>query len=97
MNEDNYTGFKKRLSAVDIYTYELLCLHYIFLSLILFAVIHGYHNRRDLSCPPKVNAYRAFSSPIKYQLSRSVFSERLRRDGEHVSSLKETWWRAPSL
>ena len=23
MNEDNFTGFKKRLSAVEIYTYEL--------------------------------------------------------------------------
>jgi len=23
MNEDNYTGFKKRLSAVETYTYEL--------------------------------------------------------------------------
>ena len=53
MNEDNYTGFKKRLSAVEIYAYELLCLHHIFLFLILFAVIHGYHNRRDLRCPPK--------------------------------------------
>ena len=53
MNEDNYTGFKKRLSAVEIYAYELLCLHHIFLFLIPFAVIHGYHNRRDLRCLPK--------------------------------------------
>ncbi len=57
MNEDNYTGFKKRLGAVEIYAYELLCPHHVFLSLILFAVIHGYHNRRDLRCPPKVNAH----------------------------------------
>ena len=53
MNEDNYTGFKKRLSAVEIYTYELLCLHYIFLFLILFAVIHGFHNRRETYGAPK--------------------------------------------
>ena len=59
MNEDNYTGFKKRLSAVEIYTYELLCPHHIFLSLILFAVIHGYHNRRDLR----------YSTKSKYLLS----------------------------
>ena len=57
MNEDNYTGFKKRLSAVEIYTYELLCPHHIFLSLILFAVIHGYHNRRRTYGAPKVNTY----------------------------------------
>ena len=57
MNEDNYTGFKKRLRAVEIYTYELLCLHYIFLFLILFAVIHGYHNRRETYGAPKVNTY----------------------------------------
>lgn len=59
MNEDNYTGFKKRLRAVEIYTYELLCLHHIFLFLILFAVIHGYHNRRDLR----------YSTKSKYLLS----------------------------
>ena len=59
MNEDNYTGFKKRLSAVEIYTYELLCLHHIFLFLILFALIHGYHNRRDLR----------YSTKSKYLLS----------------------------
>ena len=53
MNEDNYTGFKKRLSAVEIYAYELLCLHHIFLFLILFALVHGYHNRRDLRYLPK--------------------------------------------
>ena len=53
MNEDNFTGFKKRLSAVEIYTYELLCLHHIFLFLILFAVIHGYHNRSDLRYLPQ--------------------------------------------
>ena len=53
MNEDGCTGLKKRLSAVEIYTYELLCLHYIFQSLILFAVIHGYHNCKDLRCLPK--------------------------------------------
>ena len=53
MNEDNFAGFKKRLSAVEICTYELLCLHYIFLFLILFAVIHGYHNRSDLRYLPK--------------------------------------------
>ena len=53
MNEDNFTGFKKRLSAVEIYTYELLCPHHIFLSLILFAVIHGYHNRRETYGAPK--------------------------------------------
>ena len=57
MNEDNFAGFKKRLSAVEICTYELLCLHHVFLFLILFAVIHGYHNRRDLRYPPKVNTY----------------------------------------
>ena len=57
MNEDNLTEFKKRLSAVEIYKSELLCLHHAFLSLILFAVIHGYHNRRDLRVPPKVNTY----------------------------------------
>ena len=57
MNEDNFTGFKKRLSAVEIYTYELLCLHYIFLFLILFAVIHGYYNRRRTYGAPKVNTY----------------------------------------
>ena len=57
MNEDSSTGFERRLSAVEIYTYELLCLHHVFLSLILFAVIHGYHNRRDLRVPPKVNTY----------------------------------------
>ena len=56
MNEDNLTGFKKRLSAVEIYTYELLCLHYIFQSLILFAVIHSYHNRRGTyGAPKKIN------------------------------------------
>ena len=53
MNEDNYTGFKKRLRAVEIYTYELLCLHYIFLFLILFAVIHGYHNRKGPMVSPQ--------------------------------------------
>ena len=53
MNEDSYTGFKKRLSAVEICTYELLCLHYIFQSLILFAQIHGYHNRRGTYGAPK--------------------------------------------
>ncbi len=57
MNEDNYTGFKKRLSAVEIYTYELLCPHHAFLSLILFAVIYGYHNRRRTYGAPKVNTY----------------------------------------
>ena len=57
MNEDNYTGFKKRLSAVETYTYELLCPHHIFLFLILFAVIHGYHNRRETYGAPKVNTY----------------------------------------
>ena len=46
---------------------------------------------------PKVNAYRAFCSTIEYLPSRCVFSEGLRRDAEHVSSLKETWWRASSL
>ncbi len=53
MNDDNFNGFKKHLSAVEIYTYELLCPHHIFLSLILFAVIHGYHNRSDLRYLPK--------------------------------------------
>ena len=53
MNEDNFTGFKKRLSVVEICAYELLCLHYIFLFLILFAFIHGYHNRRDLRYLPQ--------------------------------------------
>ena len=53
MNEDNYTGFKKRLSAIEICTYELLCLYHVFLSLILFAVIHSYHNRRDLRYLPQ--------------------------------------------
>ena len=57
MNEDNYTGFKKRLRAVEIYTYELLCPHHIFLSLILFAVIYGYHNRRETYGAPNVNTY----------------------------------------
>ncbi len=57
MNEDNLTGFKKRLSAVEIYACELLCLHHAFLFLILIAVIHGYHTCRDLRCPPKVNTY----------------------------------------
>ena len=57
MNEDSCTGFKKRLSAVEICTYELLCLHHVLLFLILSAVIHGYHNRRDLRYPPKVNTY----------------------------------------
>ena len=46
MNEDNYTGFERRLSAVEICACELLRLRHAFLSLILFAVIHGYHNRR---------------------------------------------------
>ena len=53
MNEDSFTGFKKRLSAVEICACELLCLHHTFLFLILFAVIHGYHNCRDLRCLPK--------------------------------------------
>ncbi len=53
MNEDSCTGFERRLSAVEIYTYELLCLHHVFLFLILFAVIHGYHNRSDLRYLPK--------------------------------------------
>ena len=53
MNEDNYTGFKKRLSAVEIYAYELLYLHHIFLFLILFAIIHGCHNRRGTYGAPK--------------------------------------------
>ena len=57
MNEDSCTGFERRLSAVEIYTYELLCPHHIFLSLILFAVIHGYHNRRETYGAPKVNTY----------------------------------------
>ena len=47
MNEDNFAGFKKRLSAVEICACELLRLRHAFLSLILFAVIHGYHNRSD--------------------------------------------------
>ena len=53
MNEDNYTGFKKRLSAVEIYAYELLCPHHVFLSLVLFAVIHGRNNRGGPALPPK--------------------------------------------
>ncbi len=53
MNEDSCTGFERRLSAVEIYTYELLCLHHIFLFLILFAVIHSYHNRRGNYGAPK--------------------------------------------
>ena len=57
MNEDSCTGFERRLSAVEIYTYELLCLHHIFLFLILFAVIHGYHNCSGPTVPPKVKAY----------------------------------------
>ena len=52
MNEDSCTGFERRLSAVEIYTYELLCLHHIFLFLILFAVIHGYHNCSGPTVPP---------------------------------------------
>ena len=59
MNEDNFAGFEKRLSAVEICTYELLCLHHVFLFLILFAVIHGYHTRRDLR----------YSTKSKYLLS----------------------------
>ena len=57
MNEDGCTGLKKRLSAVEICACELLCLRHAFLFLILFAVIHGYHNCRGLRCPPEVNAY----------------------------------------
>ena len=57
MNEDSSTGFKKRLSAIEICMYELLCPHHIFLFLILFAVIHGYHNRRETYGAPKVNTY----------------------------------------
>ena len=59
MNEDNYTGFKKRLSAIEICAYETLRIHHVFQSLILFAVIHGYHNRRDLR----------YSTKSKYLLS----------------------------
>ena len=57
MNEDNFAGFKKRLSAVEICACELLRLRHAFLSLILFAVIHGYHNRRETYGAPKVNTY----------------------------------------
>jgi hypothetical protein len=46
---------------------------------------------------PKVNACRAFCSTIEYLPSRGALGEGLRRDAEHVSILKETWWRAPSL
>ena len=53
MNEDGCTGLKKRLSAVEICACELLRLRHAFLSLILFAVIHGYHNRSDLRYLPK--------------------------------------------
>ena len=59
MNEDGCTGLKKRLSAVEICACELLCLHHALLFLILFAVIHGYHNRRDLR----------YSTKSKYLLS----------------------------
>ena len=53
MNEDNFAGFKKRLSAVEICACELLRLRHAFLFLILFAVIHGYHNRSDLRYLPQ--------------------------------------------
>jgi len=53
MNEDGCTGFKKCLSAVEIYKSELLCIHHVFQSLILFAVIHGYHNLRGTYGAPK--------------------------------------------
>ena len=53
MNEDGCTGLKKRLSAVEICACELVCLRHAFLSLILFAVIHSYHNRSDLRYLPQ--------------------------------------------
>ena len=53
MNEDNFAGFKKRLSAVEICACELLRLRHAFLSLILFAVIHGYHNCRGPTLSPQ--------------------------------------------
>ena len=53
MNEDNLTGFKKRLSAIEICAYETLRIHHVFQSLILFAVIHGYHNRRETYGAPQ--------------------------------------------
>lgn len=70
MNEDNYTGFERRPGAAEICARELSRLRHVFLSLSLLAVIHGYHGRVDLRCPPKENACRAFCSPIKYQLSQ---------------------------
>ncbi len=53
----------KRLSAVGVYTYKLLCLHHIFLCPILYC---GYMATTTIEThgPPKVNAYEVFISPV---------------------------------
>ena len=47
-----------------------LRIHHAFQSLILFAAIHGYHNRRGTyGVPPKANTCWSFSAHIQYQQS----------------------------